>query len=364
MANNALLQALARGEDRSRMERALRSQEWLVYGAGRTGRAWAKALVDRGLRVHAFIDRAVSAREVSRLPVYGPASCPHELRRRCAILVALHNPGADVASVRRQLIDAEYANVWLLQDLIDAWPELSHFWLAPSKETLAHVDAISSAHEGLADEQSRILMTALLDQRLNGNAEALPPPNPDHHYLPDGVPKPPTPLRYIDCGAYTGDTIESFRNEGVELEAVAAFEPDAAHFPRLCTATQGIRASVFPCGVWSEMTQLRFFPDDAASHIDPTGEIIVQVVALDQALPRFNPSLIKMDIEGAEAHALLGARRMIEESRPYLAISAYHSPRDLWELMLLVQRWDVGYRFRLRSHSFNGFDTVLYGEPA
>ena len=364
MNSNDIAQVLASGKDRSRVERAGRTRDWLVYGAGRTGRAWAKGLADRGLHVHAFIDRAADGRQVADLPVHALAGCPDELRRRCAVLVALHNPGTDVAAVRRELVAAGYTDVWLLQDLIDAWPGLSHFWLAPADETLPHAGAISDAFDALADDQSRTLLVALLDQRLNGNAEALPPPDPDNHYLPAGIPKPPMPLRFIDCGAYTGDTIEGFGKDGVELDEVAAFEPDAAHFVRLCAATRGIRASVFPCGVWREMAQLRFSSDDAASHIDPLGEIMVQVVALDQALPRFAPGLIKMDIEGAEANALRGARGMIEEARPHLANSAYHTPRDLWELMLLVHNWDLGYRFRLRNHSHNGFDTVLYGEPA
>jgi hypothetical protein len=111
------------------------------------------------------------------------------------------------------------------------------------------------------------------------------------------------------------------------------------------------------------MTQLRFTANDAASHINEQGETTVQTVALDQALPNFAPDFIKMDIEGAEPQALDGARQLIDRYRPRLAISAYHRPRHLWELLLQLQRWDLGYRFHLRGHSFNGFDTVLYALP-
>lgn len=81
---------------------------------------------------------------------------------------------------------------------------------------------------------------------------------------------------------------------------------------------------------------------------------------MDEALPGFAPSFIKMDIEGAEARALDGARRTIARHRPRLAISAYHQPGDLWNLLRQIRSWDLGYRFHLRGHSFNGFDTVLY----
>lgn len=362
MDTSDLHRVLATARDRSRVERACAHRDWLVYGAGRTGRKWAEALAASGRRVHGFIDRSVTAS--GGIPVFPLEAGAEPLKRNCAVLIGLHNPGVDVAVVRRQLLDAGYRDIWLLQDLVDAWPHLEHFWLAPATESLDYSNDIEIAHGVLADEHSRRLLVALLDQRLNGNPEALPPPETDTHYLPHGLQRPPSPMRYVDCGAYTGDTIQSFLRNGMAFDEIAAFEPDPAHYPRLVRAIASLRALAFPCGVWDEMTQLRFSSDDSASHIDDAGDIIVQTVALDDALPNFAPTLIKMDIEGAEGRALLGARRTIEAHRPHLAISTYHKPRDLWELMLLVHRWESGYRFHLRTHCHNGFETVLYGIPS
>jgi len=120
----------------------------------------------------------------------------------------------------------------------------------------------------------------------------------------------------------------------------------------------------WPCGVGAEATQVRFDAGrGTGSATSATGSQVVQCVALDQALPAFRPNLIKMDIEGAEYDALLGAREMIHRHRPGLAICLYHRPAHLWQIPLLLHDWNLGYRFFLRSHRFNGFDLVLYAMP-
>jgi FkbM family methyltransferase len=343
-------------------ERPLTDRPWLVYGCGSTGRAWAQALARAGAEVRAFVDR--DAPDQQALPVLRPVTCPASFKTGCSLLIGLHNPGVDIGAVRAELQALGFAHVVLLQELVARFPERSHFWLAPAAQSLPAEADILAAHAALADDASRHLFAALLDQRLNAVAHGLPRPDPENAYLPPDLPAPTGLLRFVDCGAYTGDTIDNFRRLGHRFAAVAAFEPDPAHYPRLVAALASEHAAVFPCGVWNRMEQLRFTANDAASHIADDGGSVIQTLALDDALPGFAPTFIKMDIEGAEANALDGARKTIARHRPRLAISAYHRPGDLWDLLLKIRRWDLGYRFHLRSHSFNGFDTVLYALPA
>jgi FkbM family methyltransferase len=58
-------------------------------------------------------------------------------------------------------------------------------------------------------------------------------------------------------------------------------------------------------------------------------EIEVEVTTLDDALPAgFRPALIKVDVEGGELEALLGARRVLTEHRPLLAIEHQYGRRS------------------------------------
>jgi hypothetical protein len=80
-------------------------------------------------------------------------------------------------------------------------------------------------------------------------------------------------------------------------------------------------------------------------------------------MPSFNPSYVKLDIEGAEADALQGMANTIRSARPALAVCVYHRPADLWELPYLVDGLMPECRLYLRAHAWNGFELVLYAIP-
>jgi hypothetical protein len=70
--------------------------------------------------------------------------------------------------------------------------------------------------------------------------------------------------------------------------------------------------------------------------------------------------LIKMDVEGAEPDALLGAERTLRCHRPGLAISLYHQPDHLWEVPLWLASLNLGYKMYIRGHRHCGHEMILY----
>lgn len=69
---------------------------------------------------------------------------------------------------------------------------------------------------------------------------------------------------------------------------------------------------------------------------------------------------IKMDLEGAELHALQGAEQTIRRYRPKLAVSIYHNPEDIWEIPELILKLHPDYRLYLRHYSIAAAETVVY----
>lgn len=75
-------------------------------------------------------------------------------------------------------------------------------------------------------------------------------------------------------------------------------------------------------------------------------------------------TFIKMDVEGHETRILQGAKRLISNSKPRLAITGYHFADDLLNIAQLIREIEPAYRLRLRHHSFYYFDTILYADIA
>jgi len=67
-----------------------------------------------------------------------------------------------------------------------------------------------------------------------------------------------------------------------------------------------------------------------------------------------------MDIEGAELGAIRGLKNLIKDQIPDLAISIYHEPAHLWEIILLIESFELGYRFFIRNYTGYPAETVLY----
>ena len=81
---------------------------------------------------------------------------------------------------------------------------------------------------------------------------------------------------------------------------------------------------------------------------------VVQSLKLDRV------DFLKMDIEGAEGGALLGAQDTIRRFRPKLAISAYHRVGDLYVLPRLIRKLLPDYRLHLDHHTIHGEETLIY----
>ena len=70
--------------------------------------------------------------------------------------------------------------------------------------------------------------------------------------------------------------------------------------------------------------------------------------------------MIKLDIEGAEANALLGMQNLIRKYKPVLAVCIYHKQDDFITLPKLVLNLVPEYKIYFRQYLLTPFSTVMY----
>lgn len=98
---------------------------------------------------------------------------------------------------------------------------------------------------------------------------------------------------------------------------------------------------------------------DMQYDLDHTEEI--QLTSLDEVVGDQEVGFIKLDIEGSEFDALLGAIKTIKRDKPLLAVCVYHRDGDVLALMNLLHSLVPEYRFWLRQYKYGWpTETVLY----
>lgn len=177
----------------------------------------------------------------------------------------------------------------------------------------------------------------------------------------------------LDVGACVGDTSIWMIDNGAQ--EVYAFEIDRTNLEYLRSnlasspAYVNVRVSELACS--DKASVQRYVPNSAnvgggkinVPDKENTG-YDVECIDLDSFCARnhVRPGFIKMDIEGAEPAALAGAKGIIREYRPKLAICVYHAWPHRWEIPLMLADTVDNYEFYLKKSAPHA-ETVLFGRP-
>lgn len=172
---------------------------------------------------------------------------------------------------------------------------------------------------------------------------------------------------FIDGGLYIGDTTEEFihRVNG-KYSQIIGFDIDEKNLSvayknlDLVPAVKIIAKGLWDCTV-SKSAELGIM---TGSNVKEGAEDIVDLVSLDEVFADVSeekyPTFIKLDIEGSEKQALLGAERIIKTVSPKLAVCVYHKPEDVYVLTELLKSFNPNYKFFLKHYTPYIWETVLY----
>ncbi|PSR52471.1 hypothetical protein AHMF7605_02495 [Adhaeribacter arboris] len=249
---------------------------------------------------------------------------------------------------------------------------LPHFHFDLPQNFLKHRNDIKSAFNLFFDRESKSQFLAHVRARLWLDFEGLPTPLPvaEQYFLQNVI----TTLEdevLLDGGAYRGDTLHEFiKIYNSNFKSYIALEPDPTNLNYLNNYLASLepdiakKVSVLPYALGAKNETLRFDASGGTgAALSSTGSLEVACVALDIEFPNADISFIKLDIEGAEQEALKGAKTIIQNNKPVIAVCIYHMPDCLWYIALYLHSLLPDYKFFCRTYDSDGWEFVLYAVP-
>ncbi len=164
-------------------------------------------------------------------------------------------------------------------------------------------------------------------------------------------------LDIIDAGAFIGDSALIFSE--LTTGNIHAFEPVPDNYQYMIKTirlnkkkniTPNLAALGDHCGKLTVSIN-----DSSSSHFQNSavsykGQVEADMLTVDGYVDehKLNIGLIKADVEGAEQILLSGALKTIKAQKPALLISIYHNADDFFHIKPILEKLDLGYRFKIR----------------
>jgi FkbM family methyltransferase len=355
------------------LDRILSGQEnAILYPAARMSRIAARLLRKMGVKIAAFGDGSSTlwGKQIDGITVLSPDQIS---------TFHCHTPILSASTVYDSVIrkDLEQRGCttvipvgYLNYRLPDVFISREYAGAFDAVANKANWEAINEAFSLLEDDESKKVFISMLAYYTSFQTHWLDNIRTEGSiYFDSSVYNLSSEEIVVDGGAFIGDTWESFRLAcNGRFRAYVAFEPNRNNFTKLvATVADATGIEVVPLGLSRRSGTVRFLTsyknvDARVLGEDESGGDEVTVVSLDDFFAdRSSPTLIKMDVEGAEADAILGATQLLVRSAPKLAISVYHYATDIWNIPLLIKQINPRYRIWLRHYSNDIDDTVCYG---
>lgn len=223
-----------------------------------------------------------------------------------------------------------------------------------------HEEQIKNILELLADEESKVCYRKAINYRYTHDMKRAPKYT-KNIYFPDDIIHLSDNEVFIDAGAFVGDTTRVFyKKTHGKYKRIVAFEPDTYNF---CMLSKLKYHDVIKnnMGLWNDDCELHFTNGGGCgSRMSEDAGSSVKVKRLDDIAECQDATYIKMDIEGSEIRALMGAENLIRRNRPKLAICLYHSDEDMIHIIEYIHKIEPDYRIYVRHHSIQAAETVMY----
>lgn len=338
------------------------NREIVIFTSGTTGRDHLHIFRKHGLEISCFADNAAEkvGSIVEGLPVIGL----DELKRKykeAIIVVATRIYREDIIT---QLRAADFVDSQII------FGEFGFYGDSPTYEidtVRDHIDLLDKAYQCLSDDESKRVFIGKLNALISYDPlDCSVIRSTQTQYFDSNIFSLSTNEVYVDGGAYKGDSFFSFYQSAGKYKSCHLFEPNSENYSVLCKQVENYsNVHTYHKALWNRQGRLNITGVEGSARVNGNDNLeaygdFVESAVLDELLQDAAPTLIKLDIEGAEKEALLGAKSIIRAYKPKLAICVYHKFLDIATLPLLMKELNPAYQLFMRHYSCGLTDTVCY----
>lgn len=344
----------------------------ILFGSGNLGRKIATYFKNIGIKIECFADNNEQKNNttIDDVVVYSPTIAFEKFgKQNLAWIVTIWSPGHSFKQTNIQLVNLGVKNIVPVNNIFQIFSDdlLPYYHFQLPSYYLEEKTKITEAFSCLVDEESREQFYKHLKVRLGYSFDELPNASTDNQYFPNDILTLKEPEVFLDCGAYTGDTLNDYlKYAKVPFRKYICLEPDPQNLIALnenINSKNILNTEVFDIAVGNENAVLKFdATGGGGAGLSNSGSISVQCKRIDDYFKE-EITFIKLDIEGAELDALKGAYNTIQRCKPKIAVCIYHLPNDLWEIILYIKENFPFYNLNVRTHQYDGLDFVLYAIP-
>lgn len=226
-----------------------------------------------------------------------------------------------------------------------------------------NLDKLNFIYNKIEDPKSREIFEHIIDFRINFNYSKHPfIYNLENQYFENYFDW--CSIRtFVDAGGFDGNTslkaIKNFKG----LQKIKFIEP----FPDAMNIAKEILSNVNSCKIEYILSAISsyngktFFTtsNGNANHFCSSSDLIVDVNRLDEIINE-KVDYLKLDIEGEELDALIGAENIIKKYKPIIAVCIYHKQEHFWEIPNFLLSIKPSYKIFLNHYTEGICETVMY----
>lgn len=344
----------------------------IIWPSAHLGQQFESKLRQHNIKSAAFVDssKEFENKKINNIEVYSPSFAYRHYSLNPIIIASVLYGHEIFKSALKQGFKYIYSPyfLYLVKPLIFSIPYYHKMF--DSLFIKKNQQKIKSAYALFSDTQSKKLFRNIINYRLTADYQYLLRDRSTYQLFGEQeILNLNTAEIFLDCGAYDGDTIKMFIDtvKG-KYKHIYGFEPDKKNYYLMTKQfIKNINIDLINKAIYSKNDFLFFEASGkydskiAEVNNDIGNNLKIHSISIDDYFKNKTvPTLIKMDIEGAEIEALKGAKNTILKHKPKLAISIYHKYDDLWKIILLIHSLNSNYKFYLRHFSIEMDDLVIY----